>query len=68
MGETKAVSVSQVFPVHRKGWPVAGVVDTVIGSPVSLPPCSEAVSSSQRGQYCPLGVILDMMIFFLLSQ
>lgn len=44
MGETKAVSVSQAFPVHRKGWPVAGVVDTVIGPPVSLPPCIEAES------------------------
>lgn len=52
-GEPQSVSGSQVFPVDRKGWPGVGVMDIVLGSPVSLPPCDVKCAVLKEGSTAP---------------
>lgn len=55
-GETKAVSVSKVFPVHSKGWPRVGAADHGLGSPVAFPSHDEAKPMVlQEGTTAPWG-------------
>lgn len=69
-GETKDISIGQVFPVHSKGRPAVGVVASGLGSPVSFPPHDEIKPVVlKEGSTAPWGSFgYNDLGYFLLSQ